>query len=100
MIKVKVSKEKDIIKKISLQGHALYDDYGKDIVCASVSATVLCTINGLLSINEQYLEIVNKKDELIINMLLNDDVSNKLINNMLNCLMSIESDYPKNIKIN
>ena len=41
MIKVKVdSKDNKHINKISILGHALYDKYGKDIVCSSVSSIV------------------------------------------------------------
>ena len=40
MISVKVLKN-----KIEIKGHALYDDYGKDIVCSAVSSIVTTTIN-------------------------------------------------------
>ena len=30
----------------------------------------------------------------------NNDITKKLINNMVNCLRSLEKDYPKNIEIN
>ena len=33
-------------KDITITGHANYDTYGKDIVCAAVSATVICTVNA------------------------------------------------------
>ena len=49
MIKVKVEKDKAKYKKITITGHALYDDYGKDIVCASVSSIVITTVNGILA---------------------------------------------------
>ena len=41
MIRINVNKENNQIKKITLEGHANYDEYGKDIVCAAVSATYL-----------------------------------------------------------
>ena len=48
MIKVNL-KEKD---KIVITGHAGYDDYGKDIVCASVSSIVITTINAIIDIDD------------------------------------------------
>ncbi len=40
MIKVSIIKEDKKYKKISILGHALYDDYGKDIVCSACSSIV------------------------------------------------------------
>ena len=36
---------------IEITGHANFDDYGKDIVCASVSSIVITTVNGILELN-------------------------------------------------
>ena len=41
--KTKAGEYKDFL----CSGHAGYDDYGKDIVCASVSVLVINTINSL-----------------------------------------------------
>ena len=43
MIKVEIENN-----KIEIKGHANYDDYGKDIVCASVSSIVITTINAII----------------------------------------------------
>ena len=51
MIKVLRSK-----KNISITGHAMYDDFGKDIVCSAVSSIVITSLNGILSINFKYYE--------------------------------------------
>ena len=51
MIKVKLLKDNNKIKKIIIGGHALYDDFGKDIVCAAVSSTVITSINSSLLID-------------------------------------------------
>ena len=55
--KVKVTK--DII---SITGHANYDDYGKDIVCAAVSATYLCTVNGILNLNKDTIKVTSNEN--------------------------------------
>ncbi len=94
MIKV-VLKPKDI----TITGHANYDMYGKDIVCAAVSATVICTINAISSININAINVLNDTDRLVINILDNDDITNKLLNNMISLLKELAIKYPKNIKI-
>ena len=94
MIKVKVGK--DIV---SITGHANYDDYGKDIVCASVSATVMTSVEGIASFDETLIDIKEQEDKLEIIINKHVDITDKLINNMINCLKEIEKQYPQNIKI-
>ena len=94
MIKIKVAKN-----YISILGHANYDDYGKDIVCASVSSITLCSVEAIASFDIEAVEIKQSKDKLDIIINKNDNITNKLVNNMLNCLKELEKKYPKNIKI-
>ena len=94
MIKVNVSKD-----CITVTGHANYDEYGKDIVCASVSSLVISTVNAIIKFNEEAISYKEEKDKLVINILKNDDITKKLIGNMLDMLNELSSQYPKNIKI-
>ena len=48
MIRVDIKK-----KHIKISGHAMFDEYGKDIVCAAASAIVTTSINGILRIDEE-----------------------------------------------
>ena len=86
-------------KNISIKGHALYDDYGKDIVCSAVSSIVITTINGIISINSDAINYRMLKDGLVIEIRSFDDVTLKLIDNMLELLTKLSNDYPKNIQI-
>ena len=99
MIKVQITAKDNNIKKINIKGHAGYDDYGKDIVCSSVSSITITTVNAILMFDKNYLSYNEKKDdfEIIINN--NNDITNKLIQNMINLLTELSQDYPKNIKI-
>ena len=85
-------------KVIKISGHANFNDYGKDIVCASVSSIVYTTVNGILNINKDAIEF-SDNDIMIINIMQNDDITNKLIVNMLDLLKELERQYPKNINI-
>lgn len=62
MTKIKIFKRKDIFVGIECSGHTGYDDYGRDIVCASVSSIVQGCILGItktLGIRAK----VNRKDK-------------------------------------
>ncbi len=98
MVKVFVKKENSNIKEILFKGHALYSDYGKDIVCAAISSIVITTINGILSIDKGAISYIEKPN-LVIKINNNSFVCDKLIENMLNLLKELEHDYPKNIEI-
>ena len=98
MIKVKLLRDNNKIKKIIIGGHALYDDFGKDIVCAAVSSTVITSINASLLIDSNSL-IYDDKDGLTIVIIKNDIVTTKIIDNMISNLYELERAYPKNIQI-
>ncbi len=100
MIKVTVeSKNKKQIDKIKIVGHADYDDYGKDIVCSSVSSIVTTTVNGIYEIDQGYLQVEEIKDGMILTILKKDPICDKLIKNMLNLLSELSENYPENIMV-
>ena len=94
MIKVVVEKN-----EIEVSGHANYDEYGKDIVCAAASATMLCTANAIISLDDKAIEVIQEKNKQTIKVLKEDKIVDTLIINMINCFESLTNDYPKNIKI-
>ena len=98
MIKVKLTKNDDNINKIIIDGHAGYDDFGKDIVCAAVSSTVITTINMLLSLDNQSISYNDSKG-LTIEVLKSDMTTKKIINVLTSNLYELEKAYPKNIQI-
>lgn len=97
MIKVKIERENDFVKQITITGHANYDIYGKDIVCSSVSSIVITTVNGILLIDSDYLTVTEKKDQMIIEVSHSEEVGDKLIQNMISLLEELSKNYPKNI---
>jgi len=94
MIKVEVTK-----KDISITGHAMYDDYGKDIVCAAVSSIVMTSVESIASIKEDAIDIKEEKDNLTIIINSHDEITTKLINTMINLLNELQKKYPQNVKI-
>lgn len=99
MIKVEIIRNNNNIKKISILGHAMYDEYGKDIVCASVSTLVISTVNNILSINSKTIKVEQSDSKIIIEYILKNNIIDILINNMISNLNTLANNYPKNIKI-
>ena len=99
MIKVKIVKENSNDQKISILGHAMYDDYGKDIVCSAVSSITITTINGILTLDEGSLSYQVNKKGLIIEKISTDEITQKLLGNMVNLLKELEQQYPTNIEV-
>ena len=99
MINVKIEKENAKYKKITMLGHAMYADRGKDIVCSAVSSIVTTTINGILSLNEEGLSYEVAKDGLTISNISSDLTIQKLINNMISLLKELEKSYPTNVEV-
>ena len=92
MIKVNVKYENKHVYELVIKGHAGYDVHGKDIVCASVSSIVICSVEAIskFDINAVDIKQTTNKLEIIINK--TDDITNKLILNMINCLKEVEKN--------
>lgn len=99
MIKVKVTKDSDMIKSVSILGHAMYADFGKDIVCSAASSIATTTINGILSFDKEGLSYEVSKDGLVIKNIKTDDITQTLLNNMISLLKELENDYPTNVEV-
>ncbi|MDD3341269.1 MAG: ribosomal-processing cysteine protease Prp [Bacilli bacterium] len=98
MIKVKVER-KDKIAFVSIKGHAAYEDYGKDIVCASVSSIVTTTVNGILSFDPNNIGYLCKEGFIEIEVKKETKETEILLTNMIALLKELEKDYAKNIKV-
>ena len=85
--------------QIQVTVHSDYDNIGKDIVCSAVSSIVTTTINGIISIDSDAICYEYNRDVMEINIKKHDEVTIKLINNMIDLLKSLSKDYPKNIKV-
>ena len=98
MIKVNIKKKNSKIYEIIINGHANYAESGKDIVCAAVSTLATTVVNNILVLDES-IDYTEKSGMLSIRVLKDTEINQKLLNNMLNMLEDIRSQYPKNIDI-
>lgn len=97
MIKIKIISN-DKINSIEISGHANFDEYGKDIVCSSVSSIAITTVNALLKLGKD-INYINKEGYLKITINNHDEVVDILIKNMIDLFTELKGQYKKNIMI-
>jgi len=99
MIRVTIRRDADgRIQSFRVKGHALYDESGKDIVCAGVSAVTVGTVNAVEALLGLELRAVTKHGllEVTVPDKLEPSLSEKvqmLLESMIVMLQSIEQSY-------
>ena len=99
MIKVHIKYQDDKIRKIIMNGHSGYSESGSDIVCASASTIAITSVDAILKFDED--AIFYKQDEGFLEITINH-VSKEvklILENMIELLEELSSNYPKYIKI-
>lgn len=99
MIKVSIEKKNDLIEKIIIQGHSGYSESGSDIVCASVSSISITSVNAILKMDEKAISY--KQDEGFLEIVVKEHIKivDLLLENMIELLEELASNYSKYIKI-
>lgn len=85
---------------IQIEGHSGYDTIGKDIVCSSVSTAMIMSVNLLERLKTDF---DFSSDEKIPMMKLNvnnyNEVEEKVLDNLVDCLNDVSTSYKKYLKI-
>jgi len=97
MIKVTFKMEDDHYTYLSVKGHADSDEYGKDLICASVSSIMFGLMNSLDQIKDVEVKELTNHIE-IINESKKDKIDNYL-ELVLFQLKTIEESYGEFIKV-
>jgi len=86
------------INKVIVDGHALYADFGKDLVCAGISTIVIGTINALVEINmkKPIFKVKEGHTEIEFEENNNDQI---IARTMVAQLKTVAESYPKNVEI-
>ncbi len=74
MINAVFFKRNDVINGFEVSGHAGFDDYGRDIVCAGVTSAVMMTFNAICEI--LMIKAITDVSENKISLLLPDTKNN------------------------
>lgn len=96
MINITIIRKNNYIEEIKMHGHAKYDEYGKDIVCAGVSSALTTTVNACLMFDMSSI-IYNEENNFYLKNIKQDNITNNLLENLVNVFKSIEENYKKNI---
>lgn len=98
MIKAVFYKKNDKYFGFSLNGHAGYADYGKDIVCSAVSALAFNTVNSIKRLTDDHV-IYEVSESGSLRCKVVSDVSSEsalLINSLYIGLTGIEEEKGRN----
>lgn len=88
------------ITGFKINGHAGYDDYGKDIVCASVSSAVQLTANMITDIFIYQAEVSAENDTVILKTsILGDRTLQNLYKGFQMHLDLLSQEFKKTIQI-
>ena len=93
---IKVRKSNNVIE---VSGHANYSEYGKDIVCASVSSIITATINYIMNIDPSSINYEDDGNKIKITKINNNEIIENILNTMIEMLKDLEKQYKQNIKI-
>ncbi len=83
-------------KKIIVDGHANFDEYGKDIVCAGVSVLAQYVAYLLAFYGAKFKK---KEGNLTIYDIPENEHSKIIIETLKEALKDIEKKYPKHLKV-
>lgn len=105
MITCNIERRNKDIWRVEISGHSQYEDMGKDIVCAAVSALSIGAVNGLTEIVKVDVNYQIKDDGFLTFEMpkLSDETkilqSNAILETLYLGLKSIELDYSEYIKV-
>ncbi len=98
MIRAKFFQKDGVYNGFEISGHAGFDLYGKDIVCASVSSAVQLTANGITEVLGENAD-VSAKDNSVRLSLKDSKKGEAFIKSLKLHLELLSEDYPGTIHI-
>lgn len=103
MLKVKIFATKNCIYGFEIVGHANYNTFGKDIVCASVSSAAYMVANTLTDVVNVPVNIeIGNSGYMKVMMNTKDDISQSVSDILKGFEVHIKSladEYPNNLKV-
>ena len=102
MIKVQIKRNNKYITQIKIKGHAQFGEYGKDLVCAGVSAVATGICNTLAKkgfLEEKKCAIILKHGNIMIDGSDNEEIMHVILATLVIRVESFTEDYHQYIKI-
>lgn len=98
MIRVLYGSEDSHYDYINVKGHAMSDDYGKDLICAGVSSIMFGLMNAIDMVDSD-ANISMKENEITIELSHTSDKTDNYLELAILQLKTIEESYSQYIKI-
>lgn len=101
MIIVTITSKQNKIDKLEIKGHANFAEYGKDLVCAGVSAIGVGGLNALASLKDKSIELQMSDGHILIRNASNNEEAQVILNTLiiqLQTVKEIQKDYIKIIE--
>ena len=99
MVKVEILCDKDQIMSIRMAGHAHFDEWGKDLVCAGASSIGFGALNALDELFEQDVDLEVRENLIRIKVLKNSDSLQLVLLFLVKQYETMVESYPQNITI-
>ncbi len=102
MIDIRIEKSGKSYRRLTLDGHAGFADYGNDIVCAAVSMLVINTINSIERFTDDGMYVDSNEEKGFIDCSFPEGLShdgNLLMDSAGLGLSAIADQYPDNVSI-
>ena len=99
MVSVAFKKVNDALTSLTMSGHAESADHGSDLVCAGISSIVFGALNGFDQLASGKFEYDIKDNYVNVNVIDDACITNKLLSFVYIQLLTVEEQYPENIKI-
>ena|SRR5690554_1741471 len=100
MIHYKIRYMDHTIKEIKVNGHAMYGDYGNDIVCAAVSMALIVTANAIETLGfKRMIELDVSEGHFHLQVKENHPVIEGLLKNLNYTMYELEAQYNANITV-
>lgn len=108
MITATFKKKDGVVTDYTIEGHAMFDKIGKDIVCASVSSLAIAIRNAVEIDYDQLvkeipnlpLEVIDQMPDRIIANYLIDNERNKILTEVLiSGITGIAEQFPEHVMV-
>lgn len=99
MIQAEFTSEGGNLAGFSISGHSLFDERGRDIVCAAVSSAVQLTANGISEILKENPSVEIEQNHINLKLAKTSQAASAFLEAFRLHLKLLAEDYPNTIEI-
>lgn len=89
----------DKLLGFQISGHAMQDEYGKDIACASVSSAVMLTCNTITEAFKVNAKVSVEENEIMLKLVDSDEDAEKVLLGFLTHMYFLSDEFAGRILI-